>query len=108
MKSWMTAITITTDAPSAFVVHHLRPLITQSPPSSVARHARLVGSDPAVSGSVIEKHAVLAVGQAGAEIVARRQEQVPQALGLGPPAQLDQNPRQRGLAVDFAIERLLD
>jgi hypothetical protein len=61
-----------------------------------------------VSGSVIEKHAVLAVGQAGAEIVARRQEQVPQALGLGPLAQLDQNPRQRGVAVDFAIERLLD
>ena len=32
------------------------PLITHSPPSSSALAARPVGSEPAVSGSVIEKH----------------------------------------------------
>ncbi len=51
----MTAITIATAAPSALVVHHLRPLITQSSPSRSARHFELVGSLPGVSGSVIEK-----------------------------------------------------
>ena len=50
----VTAITIATCAPSALVVHHLRPLITHSSPTRSARHERPVGSEPAVSGSVIE------------------------------------------------------
>ena len=50
----VTTMTIATAAPRAFVVHHFRPLITHSSPSRRARVARPVGSEPAVSGSVIE------------------------------------------------------
>jgi hypothetical protein len=52
----VTAITIANAAPSAPVVNHLWPSMTQSSPSSVAVHDSSVGFEPAFSGSVIEKH----------------------------------------------------
>ena len=61
----VTAITIATEAPRAFVVHHLRPLITQSSPSRSARHLRPVGSLPEVSGSVIEKQLRMSPASSG-------------------------------------------
>ncbi len=50
------AITMAKRAPRAPDVNHLRPLITQPSPSSRAVVWMPVGSDPATSGSVIEKH----------------------------------------------------
>ena len=49
------ATTIAKAAPSAPVMHHLRPLSTHSSPSRVAVVSRLVGSELATSGSVIAK-----------------------------------------------------
>ena len=54
-SGWVTAMTIATSAPTAPEVNHLCPSITHSSPSRSARVARLVGSEPARSGSVIEK-----------------------------------------------------
>ena len=51
----MTAITIRKSATDAFEENHLRPLMTQSSPSSTAVVSSSVGSEPAVCGSVIEK-----------------------------------------------------
>ena len=51
----VTTIAIAIEAPTAPEVNHLCPLITHSSPSSSARAARPVGSEPDVSGSVIEK-----------------------------------------------------
>ena len=50
------AKTIPNVAPSAPLENHLPPSITQSSPSRTARVRRSVGSDPATSGSVIEKN----------------------------------------------------
>src|SRR3954449_11513677 len=52
----VTTIAIARSAPTAPDVNHLTPLITHSSPSRTAVAARLVGSEPAVAGSVIEKH----------------------------------------------------
>ncbi len=43
-------------APSAPLENHLWPSITHSSPSSTARVRSVVGSEPATSGSVIEKN----------------------------------------------------
>ncbi len=48
-------MTVVYAAPAAPVVNHLRPRITQSSPSSVAVVCSCVGSDDAISGSVIAK-----------------------------------------------------
>src|SRR6266545_5181573 len=52
----VTAITIANVEPIAPLVNHLWPLIIQLSPSRTAVVRRLVGSDPATSGSVIAKH----------------------------------------------------
>ena len=51
----VTAITIRKSAIEPLDENHLRPLITQSSPSRVARVCSSVGSEPAVSGSVMLK-----------------------------------------------------
>ena len=50
----VTAITIRKSAIEPLVENHLWPLMTQWSPSLTARVCSSVGSDPAVSGSVIE------------------------------------------------------
>ncbi len=50
----VTAITIRKSAIEPFDENHLWPLITHSSPSRTARVSSSVGSEPAVSGSVIE------------------------------------------------------
>ena len=50
----VTAITIRKSAIEPFEENHLWPSITHSSPSRTARVASSVGSEPAVSGSVIE------------------------------------------------------
>jgi hypothetical protein len=50
----VTAITIRKSAIDPLEVNHLRPLMTHSSPSRSARVFSCVGSEPAVSGSVIE------------------------------------------------------
>ena len=54
-SSSVRAITVVYAARFAPVVNHLRPLITQSSPSSTARVWSCVGSELATSGSVIAK-----------------------------------------------------
>ena len=49
------AMTISRSATMPLVVNHLWPLMTHSSPSSLAVVDREVGSEPAFSGSVIEK-----------------------------------------------------
>src|SRR5271154_6425627 len=51
----VTAITIRKSATDPLDVNHLCPLITHSSPSRTADVFNSVGSDPAVSGSVMEK-----------------------------------------------------
>ena len=51
----VTAMTIANAAPSADDVNHFWPFSTQSSPSRVAVVASIVGFEPGVSGSVIEK-----------------------------------------------------
>ena len=51
----VTAITIRKSATDPLEVNHLCPLITHSSPSRTADVFNSVGSDPAVSGSVMEK-----------------------------------------------------
>ena len=51
----VTTIAIAKSAPTAPEVNHLWPLMTHSPSLSSAREWMLVGSEPDVSGSVIEK-----------------------------------------------------
>ena len=55
-RSPVLATTIANAAPSAPVMHHLRPLRTHSSPSRTAVVSRFVGSQEATSGSVIAKH----------------------------------------------------
>ena len=52
---WRNDPRLTMSAPTAPDVNHLWPLMTHSSPSRTARVRSSVGSDPAVSGSVIEK-----------------------------------------------------
>jgi len=54
-SGFVTAITMAKAAPSALEVNHLRPRMTQSPPSRVAVVCIHVGLEPGASGSVIEK-----------------------------------------------------
>ena len=61
----MTTIAIATAAPTAPEVNHLWPLITHSSPSSTARVCRVRGSDPATSGSVIEKQERISPSSSG-------------------------------------------
>ena len=49
----VTAITIRKSAIEPLVENHLRPLITHSSPSRTARVSSIVGSEPALSGSVM-------------------------------------------------------
>jgi hypothetical protein len=51
----VTAMTMRKSAADPFDVNHLWPLMTHSSPSRTARVSSNVGSDPAVSRSVIEK-----------------------------------------------------
>ena len=53
-SGFVTAITIRKSATLPLVENHLWPLITHSSPSRTARVSSSVGSEPAVSGSVIE------------------------------------------------------
>ena len=58
----VTAITIANAAPSAPDENHLCPSITHSSPSRTARVRSSVGSEPATSGSVIEKNERISPG----------------------------------------------
>ena len=60
--------------------------------------------DPAAAHQLAE-HPVLPVGEPGAEAVVR-QEQVPEALGLGALAQVDQDLGVRDARADLLVERL--
>ena len=51
----LTTMAIRKSAPMAFELNHLWPFITHSSPSSTAVVLSRVGSEPAFSGSVIEK-----------------------------------------------------
>ena len=61
----MTSITIASEAPTAPEVNHLWPLITHSSPSSSARACSVRGSEPATSGSVIEKQERISPSSSG-------------------------------------------
>ena len=67
----VTHITIATEAPTAPDVNHLWPLITHSPSSSSARVRSVVGSEPATSGSVIEKQERMSPSRSGSSHWAR-------------------------------------
>ena len=62
----VTTIAIATEAPTAPEVNHLWPLITHSSPSSSARVRSVRGSEPATSGSVIEKQERISPSSNGA------------------------------------------
>jgi hypothetical protein len=59
------AMTIAKSAPCAPDVNHLWPLMTHSSPSCTALVWICVGSEPATSGSVIEKHDRIVPSQSG-------------------------------------------
>ena len=62
----MTTIAIASEAPTAPEVNHLWPSITHSSPSRTARARSVVGSEPATSGSVIEKQERICPSSSGA------------------------------------------
>src|SRR4051812_23203255 len=61
----VTTIAIATEAPTAPDVNHLCALMTHSSPSSSARPRRPVGSEPAVSGSVMLKQLRMSPSSSG-------------------------------------------
>ena len=67
----VTHMTIATEAPTAPEVNHLWPLITHSPSVSSARVRSVVGSEPATSGSVIEKQERISPSSSGSSHCAR-------------------------------------